>query len=451
MNYKLSYLIRVLSVVLLLGIWSGRVDATEHISTVVYFPLTGVPGFVTGGQIANMAATAAVVTVTVYEDGVPVGSPLNDTIPGNGSKTYFPINNIGGRSGTTVQVSSSQKIVGIGNILRSDFRTGASYDSPQVAATTLQLPLLFRFHSGYSSVIGIQNAGSSPATVNATYSDGTIATATIPVNSAYLFDQESETHTATVFSAVVSSDVSIVAAVLIKNEKVLSAYTGFTNGSINPVFPLINANNSGYVTGIQIQNIGTSDTTLTLSYTPSSVGTACTETKTVAAGASETFALNAFNDGSSSTCIPLAKFVGSARVTANSAAQPLVGIANQLLSGINGEAYGSFDPEAATNTVVMPLIMDRNGGYYTGFNVLNVGAISAVVNCTFTNSAYTVSKTIDPGAAMTDAQSGKIADKYVGAATCSATSASAKLVAVVNELGSLTTADQLLVYEAFAK
>src|SRR5690606_10869053 len=101
-----------------------------------------------------------------------------------------------------------------------------------------------------------------------------------------------------------------------------------------------------------------------------------------------------------------------------SASQALVGIGNQLLLGVNGGAYGAFDPAAATNVVVLPLIMDRNSGYFTGFNIQNVGASAATVNCTFTNTGYTVSGTLGAGEALTDLQADKIAAGYVGGATC---------------------------------
>ncbi|MCB0093170.1 MAG: hypothetical protein KDE54_35020, partial [Caldilineaceae bacterium] len=62
--------------------------------------------------------------------------------------------------------------------------------------------------------------------------------------------------------------------------------------------------------------------------------------------------------------------------------------------------------------------------------------------------SYTVSGSIPAGGALTDVQQGKIAEKYVGAATCTATPNTSKIVAVVNQLGSSPTADQFLVYEA---
>ncbi len=135
------------------------------------------------------------------------------------------------------------------------------------------------------------------------------------------------------------------------------------------------------------------------------------------------------------------RFIGSAQVTSNSANQPLVVIVNQLLPNRNGESYSGFDPSLATNKVVMPLIMDRNSGYFTGFNVMNVGTTSTTVTCTFTGTSYTVTGTLNQGQALTDLQSGKIANGYVGSGTCTA-SGSGKIVAVVNELGPSSTSDQ---------
>ncbi len=179
------------------------------------------------------------------------------------------------------------------------------------------------------------------------------------------------------------------------------AYNSFTNaGSVSPVMPLVNANYFGYITGIQIKNGGASATSVTISYTPSLAGAACTETQSVPAGGSATFALYAFSVAgtTSSTCTFGSTFQGTARVTTNSASMPLTAIVNQSNSSVGtGEAYSGFDPAAATAKLVMPLIMDRNYGYFTGFNVMNVGAAATTVTCSFTNSARTVSASVPSG------------------------------------------------------
>jgi hypothetical protein len=168
----------------------------------------------------------------------------------------------------------------------------------------------------------------------------------------------------------------------------------------------------------------------------------------IGAGLSTTFALAAFENGANSDCVAKQAFVGSAQVTANSANQPLTGIGNQLLPGINGATYRAFDPAQATHTVVMPLIMDRNSGFFTGFSLQNVGSESTTVQCTFTNNTtYSVSRTLAPGESLSDIQQNKLAAAYVGGATCTADGSTAKIVAIVNELSTLTDVDHLFAYE----
>lgn len=429
-----------------IGLTSSGVSAQEPGTKFIY---------VSGAQLANLEADPANVTLTAYNpDGSQAGTGTH-TIPGNGALTLFPLTEVTSGFRGSLVFSSDKNIGAIANILAEDFSAGASYVGSSAGATEVQLPLLNKDNSGFDTWFSVQNAsGSASANVNIAYSDGTTApAATLPANAPKVYYQALETHSEASFAGLVTSDQPVVAAVIQENAGIMFAYTAFTGGDTNPVFPLVNANNANYISGLQIQNAGTASTDVTVSYNPSFVGDACTETRTIAAGGSEIFALFAFNSdnsGTTTTCAAGATFVGSATVTTNSASQPLVGIGNQLLPGVNGEAYGSFSATDATNTVVMPLIMDRNGGYFTGFNIANVGTTATAVNCTFTNSNYTFSDNIAAGGAVTDIQLNKIADSYVGAATCTG-DAGAKIVAVVNQLGSAGGADQFLVYEGINK
>lgn len=421
------------------------------------------PAYTSGVQVANLEATEANITLSAFNpDGSKNGNDLTDKIPANGSKTYFPISNVSAGFNGSLVFSSDKKIAAISNILAiADGVTGkaaASYVGRDTGAATIRLPLLNQRNSGFNTWFSVQNAGTADATISIDYSDngiGADVTATIKPGAAKVFYQAQETHTATTFAGTVTStnNQPLVAAVIQESTAVMFAYTGFTGaGSTSPVFPLINANNANYITGLQIQNAGTAETNVTVSYTPSAAGNACTETQSIAPGASKTFALAAFANSTNpnENCANGARFVGSAKVTANSANQPLVGIGNQLLPGRNGEAYGSFSADEATAKVVMPLIMDRNGGFFTGFSVQNVGDAATSVTCTFTNSSVTIpATTLQPGAALADLQSNKLGDRYVGAGTCTAT-AGGKIVAVVNQLGASSTADQLLVYEGIS-
>lgn len=409
--------------------------------------------YTSGIQVQNLEASDAAVTLTFYvKDSTEIDTTVTDTIAANGSKTYFPIGASEGFDGSVV-ISSDKKVAAISNVLGNGNAAAASYVAASAGSTEVLLPLLMQNNAGYSTWFNVQNTGSSVATVNVAYSDGTAAgPLTVEPGSAHTFDQLIEIHTEKVFSAVVTSDVPVAVTVIEESSAILYAYTGFAPATnVAPVMPLINANNVGYATGAQIQNAGATDTEVTVTYTPASFGTACTETQTIPAGTSKTFTLGAFAGslppGATSDCVGLQRFVGSAKVTGNSADMPLYAIVNQLnATKPDGEAYGAFDAATATDTVVLPLVMDRNSGWWTGFNVQNVGAAATTVECTFTGNAYTTGGTLQPGEALNALQNGAIAAGYVGSATC--TAPGGQIVAVVNELGPLSSgADQLLVYE----
>jgi len=422
--------------------------ANQPIQTLAY----AFSNYTSGFQVQNLSSSTANIVISYYDQAGNVVSTASDTLNASGSKTYFPIHPASGFNGSVV-ISSDQEIASVVNVLGSgSHNAGASYVGSKSGGTNVSIPLLMKGNSGYNTWFNVQNTGSSNATVNVSYSDGaSVGPITILPGASHTFDQSTETHSSSVFSAIVTSDQPVVVAVIEENSATMFAYGGVSSGTTNPVMPLINANNSGYITGIQIQNTGGSSTDVTVSYTPSTAGTACTETQTIPAGQSKTFALYAFANGTNSNCIAGAKFIGSAQVTANSTNQNLVAIVNQLKAGVNGEAYGAFDPATASNTVVLPLIMDRNSGWFTGFNVMNVGSAATSITCTFSGSSYTINTgSLNPGAAYNAIQQNQIANGYVGSATCTAANAGDKIVAVVNELNP-ATGDNLLVYEGISK
>lgn len=411
------------------------------------------PTYMTGVQFVNLANSPATVQFTAYTaDGATAGSGSYQATA-NQVVTLFPLPGVSTGFSGALTLTSDKNGAAIANLLSSDFSGSASYVSRSQGATKVSLPLLSASSGGNSATwYSLQNTGTAAAQVQVRYSDGITATATINPGAARTFYQNQEAHVARVFAGTITSTQPLVAAVIQEVNQLIFAYTGFTtNGGPKLVFPLVNfGGGAGYVTGIQIQNTGDQATDVTLSYLPSAAGSGCAETRTIAAGASATFALLAFTPNQSDTadnCADGSRFVGSAEVTGNSANQPLVGIANQLLPGRNGETYTAFTPEEATAKVVMPLIMDRNGGFFTGFSVMNVGTSATTVTCTFTNTPYTITATLTSGQALTDIQADKIGQRYIGAGTCTASEDHAKIVAIVNQLGANPNADQLLVYE----
>lgn len=454
--------ILLIGLFLLLTVMTSTAALSHWQATSAYLPIGANNGiyqgqhaaYTVGVQFMNLENSPATIQFTAYTaDGVPAGNGSYQAAA-NQVVTLFPLQAVATGFSGALTLSSDKNGVAIANLMSSDFSGGAAYVSRSQGATKVSLPLLSVSGGGNSATwYSLQNTGTAAAQVQVRYSDGITATATINPGAARPFYQNQEGHQILgAFAATITSTQPLVAAVVQEVNQLIFAYTGFTtDGAPKLVFPLVNfGGGAGYLTGIQIQNTGDQETSVTISYIPSAAGSGCTETRTIAAGASATFALLAFapnQGGAADNCADGSRFIGSAQVTGNSTNQPLVGIVNQLLPGRNGEAYTAFVAEEATAKVVMPLIMDRNGGFFTGFSVMNVGESTTTVTCTFTNTSYTATATLTPGQALADIQANKIGERYVGSGVCTASGDNAKLIAIVNELGANPNADQLLVYE----
>jgi hypothetical protein len=427
----------------------------------------GISTYNTGFQVQNLSDTnTANITIVYYTKTGSTDATVSDTIAAGSSKTYFPIGASAGFDGSVV-ISSDQPVAAITNILGDGLGFGASYESFSGGAGEVSLPLIMKANSGFTTWFNVQNTGSSAVNVSIAYSNSTCtdSVSNLAPGAAATVNQANNTclpspyvGSATVTAA---SGGSVVATVLQVGPSTLFAYNGFTGGATTPVMPLINANNSGYITGIQVQNAGAASTSVTLNYSPvPGFGTACAETKTIAPGTSQTFALYAFtfpgdpNPGTNN-CAFGSTFVGGATVT-QTGSEPLVAIVNQLNNAAaKGAAYNGFDPAVASDTIVMPLIMDRNSNFWTGFNVQNVGASNVTVTCNFvqsngSNNSSATSPSLAPGAAWNHLQLNQLGNGWVGSATCSGGSGSS-LLGVVNELQNGAAGDQFYAYTAFGK
>ncbi len=404
-------------------------------------------------QVYNLESTQAQISILFYDQNGNNVNTVSDTINGNSSKTYFVVNQIATSFNGSIVIASSTQVASIANVHGNNYYANGSYVAQSEGNTTVQIPLLMKNNSGYTTWFNVQNTGSSDANVNVSYSDGTsVGPITIKSGAAKTFYQASEPHSTAIFAGTVTSTQPVVVTVIEENSGIIFAYNGFKSSSTNPVLPLVQANNSGYDSGVAVMNNGSTSTQVTITYTPSpgaGNGTQCTETQTIPAGQIKVYALSAFATSTpGSTCTPGARFVGSAKVTGNSANQPLTIVVNQHKRPINGGSYSGFNPAEATSRVIFPLIMDRNSGWWTGFNLQNVGSSNTTVSCTFTNTSYTIPATVlQPGQALNALQNNAIGSGYIGSATCTATGGDAKIIGVVNEARVGGTSDQLMTYE----
>ena len=419
--------------------------------------------YTAGMQIKNLdTANDATVAISFYKLDGSVEATVNKSITAGSSITLFPLSDVSaGFSGSAV-ISSDRQIAAIANVI-GDSTQSSSYSGFAAGSNVSSLPLTMKKAFGSDTWFSVQNAGSAATTVTVEYA-GTACTetATIQPGAAARFDQNTNTclpdghiNSATVTAANTSD--RIVTTVIQVAAAGLFAYNGFGSGATSPVMPLVQFNNFGNQTGIQVQNTDANNASIvTLSYTPSLFGTACTETKTIAAGASATFGLypfTGFTDPAPGTsdCTQGQSFVGSAAVTSNSASTSLVAIVNQTNLTTNGSAYSAFNPAQATNTVDLPLMMNAFG-FFTGLSLVNVGT-EATVTCNFSTAngitPTSYSETVAANGSMAKVQNTADFAGYVGGGTCTA-SGGGLLIAVVNQLGS-GSGDQAMTHEAFNK
>jgi len=425
-------------------------------------------------QVRNLTETPGTINLTFYNlSGIGVGTPVTDAIAANETKSYYqstmPV--AAGFNGSVV-ISSNVEIAAMSNIVGLNAAVKpisyAAYSGFGAGAMSAYLPTLFKDNYGYNTFFYVQNTGDDDTEVTIQYSDGT--TANIPSlapGQSGVVNQKSETHTPKVFSGTATSTVAPIAVTVVEEGPTLFSYTGFGAGAVDPMMPLINQNNYGYFTGVQVMNTGNAKTVVTVDYTPSIGGTACYETRTLAAGASATFSQFVFYQSQTETdpafdtdCVMGETFIGSAKVTNNTTAQPLVAVVNQLQPvQVKGGAYVAFDPAQGGAKIVYPLIMDRNYGYFTSHSIVNVGTTpiaAGALSCLFTGTAKTglVTKTVTNSAVIpangswTLNHQGLLGDGFVGGATCTGPVGS-KLVGTSNQLGATVGVDTLLVSEGF--
>jgi hypothetical protein len=229
----------------------------------------------------------------------------------------------------------------------------------------------------------VQNLGTATANITIVYynTNGTEAARqqdTIPASSSKTYFGSTMSVAAGFNgSVVISSDQPVVAITNLINtgNSLGDSYGGFSGGATTVNLPLILRNNFGIDTWISVQNAGTGDANITVTYTPGSAGTASTDTATIKPGAAATFYQKSKTQLGD-------RFVGSARIVSDNG-QPIVAVVNQEFQSNNALfSYGGFTNNGSTD-VAAPLVVSNNFGSFTGIQILNVGSAAATATVTF--------------------------------------------------------------------
>jgi hypothetical protein len=339
--------------------------------------------------ITNVSNTAGTITLQFYDpDGSDAGTQ-SETIDPLETLYFqtFPV--ASGFQGSMV-ISSSVPLASSSTIIGSDtaIMNYASYVGVSTGASSVYIPLLMDDNYGYNTYFSVQNTGTADVDVTIAYSDGLSASITdLAPGAAKIINNQSEAHTTKKFSATLTADGPIAVAVVEWADgsygEELFAYNGFPSnqGTQNPVIPMVNQNNYGFWTSIPIQNLGTVDTTVTLTYYPTKEGAQCSETLLVPAGSSAEFGAYAFvfpEQTPGSDCAFGETFVGNAVVTGNTAGQPLIGLTNQGTTILEGYekagALMTINPAFATSKVTFPETYQWFGAdkWWSSITIINV-------------------------------------------------------------------------------
>lgn len=453
-------------------------------------------------QLQNLDSGTATVSLQYYDQttGNLTASGMI-TIAGNGSKTIFPFTSgpygdgISGPSSFngSLVASSDKQIAAILNTQTSSSPFyGASTNGFTAGSTQVALPLIVCNNAGFNTWFNVQNAGTSDAHITITYIpgangvSGVTETATIKAGAAKTFNQTAGSTTKNCndlkdgsgkfvgSASITSSDQPVVASVMFLGTgsiKSLQGYDGFSGGPTSVNLPLIMANNSSYYTSINLQNGGTTTTTVTISFKPNTIGNTNTpnaETFDLGPGQGKVFIQNggisAYSPNNNWTAF--GKYVGGATIS-QSGSQPLFAVVNQNSTSYTslGSAYEGFDPTAATGTLKLPLIAANNSGYHTSINLQAVtGPVTVTVNYGTNTGGGSLlnpaadTKVLNAGDTWVLIQSGtpgpltgvnnwSTAGRYVGSATVTTQGGSA--IAIVNFNGPATSGDTFYTYDGF--
>ncbi|HID87131.1 MAG TPA: hypothetical protein EYP55_07090 [Anaerolineae bacterium] len=320
-------------------------------------------GFDTWFNVQNVGTTTTHVTVT-YVPGTAGNAGVTEEadIPPGAAHTFdqAPNTALGDRFvGSAVVTSDGQPLVATVEQVGSteSFMVLMGYNGFVGGSTTVNLPLVMALNYGFYTGIQCQNGGTDSTTVTVDYGPNTAGaweptdeSATVAAGASHTFLQlggqwtERYVGSATVISDPAQPLMCIVNQVMAgatpPDPDFGTAYEGFdpTAATNKASAPLIMANNYGYYTGVQVQNVSAAACDVTITYSENTVGpwNPAPESVTgLAPGASHTF----LQSGGQWTDW----YVGSATIEGDGC--NVVAIVNEFLPGVSDQffTYNAFN------------------------------------------------------------------------------------------------------------
>lgn len=455
----------------------------------------------TGWQVQNVdASKTATITATYYDtNGTAVFRDSRQVGPLAGH-TFFPMPVAGGFTGSVV-VQSDTEVAAVANLWRQHpSEMSGSYSAISAISEVIYVPLLQRNNGGTQSELHIQNASSVPVTVTVAFKPSglpgrstrelTTDPQTIQPGASYRIDQTRQAaldgpdengnqSDSWVGSATITSVGGPIGAIVNQSDgQGLMSYSGFHEGGPILYAPLVQDLNGGeqWITGIQLQNIGDTQSTVTATVDGITLEFGAEATCVnpnnaneliIPAGSPCTIFPLKFNRAEVSTPTPF-KYGGA--VFRGSGGSKLVGIVNQIntLGTAQQAAYGMFT-SAGGNQIFLPLLQHNNPndrGFASGIAVMNTGSDPVSIRlydpdgevgsvCHYADQRPGGELTIQPGESCIIypiLQGTRIADVNYSKAGRIEAPAGSTLQAIVNQVDLTSpTGDTFMTYEGFTR
>jgi hypothetical protein len=327
----------------------------------------------------------------------------------------------------------------------------AAHGAVSDPATRLVLPIVMRARNGWTTPLSVQNRGSAPSVVTATFFDEAGApvgthTVSLAMDGSDVIDPRAvpALRDGFVGSALLESPQPIAASVReVRAESDALGYTGAATGGERAYAPLLFKRYNGWDTGLQVQNLGDQAVPVTVTYRQTNAeGGPWREQAVVPARAAVTFYQPANEE------LP-AGFVGSAVVDAPPGSR-IVSVINEVHDGGSGMSYdGALRGSPVASA---PLLFRNSNGWSTGLQIQNVGVEESEVLVVYSASdgsgRWYDGAFVQPGSSVTFFQPAhpELPNGFIGSAVIISRN-DQPLVAIVNEVN--TTLNVAMTYRAF--
>ncbi|VVB93924.1 Carboxypeptidase regulatory-like domain protein [uncultured archaeon] len=296
-------------------------------STKVYIPWIAYSqsDWYTPIQVQNIDSTSANVSVSMFDQN---GNPLaiqTAAIQPNTASVFWPP--AGPTTGGSAVITSTRNVIAIVNEMSKVTSQAMSYEGFNTGSRKAYIPAINFSQTNTYTPIQVQNIGTASASVNVKIYDSNGAlvqtqNGVIPPNTASVFWPPAASTTSG--SAVIESTQDIIAIVnaMINNNNWAMSYDGFAAGSVKVSIPWIAYGNSGWNTPVYVQNTGTVNANVALSFYDQNGAPVETRNAVIPANTSQIFvpASTALTTGGSAVVVssqPVAAEISEIDATSN--------------------------------------------------------------------------------------------------------------------------------------